>query len=201
MVIYAPVWDIAVSRYFFENGSFAGRGNLFLQLMDKGIPEFWVGVAVLIGIIWMYGRINNCRWLWGIDTKFMLMTTGTMAIGPFLIVNFIFKSFWGRARPFDIVEFGGDKLFSRPLEISNQCSWDCSFMSGHTAVSFWVLSLALLAPKKYRLAAVLAAIVAGCAAAWSRLYQGYHFLSDVVFAAFVTTLVVLAMYQKVMKKG
>lgn len=76
---------------------------------------------------------------------------GNHAGWTFLIVNGIFKTFWGRARPRDIDLFGGSKAFSLPLEISNQCAWDCSFMSGHTAVAFWLLAPALLAPKSFAL--------------------------------------------------
>ena len=42
-------------------------------------------------------------------------------IGCGLIANFYFKDNWGRARPINIQEFGGDKIYTKPFTISDQC--------------------------------------------------------------------------------
>jgi lipid A 4'-phosphatase len=106
------------------------------------------------------------------------------------------KRIGGRARPRDIDLFGGSKAFSLPLEISNQCAWDCSFMSGHTAVAFWLLAPALLAPKKFRSFAVAAALLFGMTTAVFRIGQGAHFFSDVAFSALVMSLLIVAVYRR-----
>lgn len=142
-------WDIYVSSLFYDGGHFLLEDNFLGNLIRRGIPELIVLSAAVIFAVWLYGKIS-CRVCGGIDNRVVLLTSGTMLVGPFLIVNGIFKTFWGRARPRDIDLFGGSKAFSLPLEISNQCAWDCSFMSGHTAVAFWLLAPALLAPKKFR---------------------------------------------------
>ena len=122
--------DLYVSSLFYDNGHFVLEKDILGNLIRKGIPELIVLSAVIIFVVWLYGKKKH-KVVWKIDNKIMLLTFGTMFLGPILIVNGIFKSFWGRARPQDILQFGGDKLFSLPFEISNQCSWDCSFMSGH----------------------------------------------------------------------
>lgn len=191
--------DIQISRYFFENGNFRWENNFFADLMDKGIPEVLVGIALLIFVVWLYGKLS-CKTCFGIDTKVMFLTSGTMFLGPILIVNGIFKSFWGRARPYDVIEFGGEKRFTPPLAISDQCQWDCSFMSGHTAVAFWTLSLALLAPRKYRSLAVSAVLIFGTAMAVIRIGQGAHFFSDVLFSGLINISIVLWVYNRLFEK-
>lgn len=191
--------DLSLSRRFYNDGQFVWQDNAVAKVMGKGIPEVLVGVAVVIFLLWLAGKISHKDYF-GINTKVMLLTSGTMFLGPILIINGIFKSFWGRARPRDVVQFGGDKLFTPPLEISDQCQWDCSFMSGHTAVAFWTLSLALLAPKKYRSLAISAVLVFGAAMAVVRIGQGAHFFSDVLFSALVNIALVLWMYKRLFEK-
>lgn len=193
VVAVSPMLDLAISRFFYRNGIFYLSEWGFFPYLRFGIPEFLVVVAAVIGLVWIYNKISGKDCL-HISTRVMLLTTGTMLLVPIGIVNGIFKTFWGRARPKDILEFGGDKLFSPPLVISNQCDWDCSFMSGHTAISFWVLSLALLTRHKYRPAAILAAVVFGVVSGIARIAQGNHFFSDVFFAAVVTSSIILWLY-------
>ena len=42
-------------------------------------------------------------------------------IGCGLIANFYFKDNWGRARPYQIEEFGGNLIYTPPLIKSDQC--------------------------------------------------------------------------------
>lgn len=191
--------DLSLSRRFYNDGQFVWQDNAVAKVMGKGIPEVLVGIAVVIFIIWLAGKSRHKDYL-GINTKVMLLTSGTMFLGPILIINGIFKSFWGRARPRDVVQFGGDKLFTPPLEISDQCQWDCSFMSGHTAVAFWTLSLALLAPRKYRSLAISVVLIFGTAMAVVRIGQGAHFFSDVLFSALVNIALVLWVYKRLFEK-
>lgn len=191
--------DLSLSRRFYNDGQFVWQDNAVAKVMGKGIPEVLVGIAVVIFLVWLTGKFRHKDYL-GINTKVMLLTSGTMFLGPILIVNGIFKSFWGRARPRDVVQFGGDKLFTPPLEISDQCQWDCSFMSGHTAVAFWTLSLALLAPRKYRSLAISVVLVFGTAMAVVRIGQGAHFFSDVLFSALVNIALVLWVYKRLFEK-
>ena len=49
-------------------------------------------------------------------------------VGSGLIANFFFKDNWGRARPVHIEEFGGEKLYTPPFVISDQCLKNCSWI-------------------------------------------------------------------------
>ena len=158
IVAVSPQLDLAVSAFFFRDNRFYLGDWGFFPFLRRGLPEIFIGIAAAFGLIWGWGLLRR-RWLWGINTNVMLVTTGSMLLGPILIVNGIFKTFWGRARPYQIIEFGGNKNFTSPMVISNQCDWDCSFMSGHTAVIFWSLALALLLPHRYRKRGISAVII------------------------------------------
>ena len=47
-----------------------------------------------------------------------------------------FKDTWGRARPINIQEFGGDKIYTQPFIKSDQCEKNCSWISGESSAAF-----------------------------------------------------------------
>ena len=224
VVAVSPSVDLTISSYFYKNGTFYLSDWGFFPFLRFGLPEIFIAIAAFFGLAWLYGFVRH-QWLWKINTKVMLFTTGSMLLGPILIVNGIFKSLWGRARPFQIIEFGGNKNFTSPLIISDQCDWDCSFMSGHiefggnknftspliisdqcdwdcsfmsghTAVIFWSLALAMLLPHHYRKWGITIVILLGIATGVARIAQGYHFFSDVFFSATITYALILWLHFK-----
>ena len=63
-------------------------------------------------------------------------------LGPGLVVNGILKEHWGRARPRDVTQFGGDRRFTPALVIADQCERNCSFSAGHPSAGFALAALA-----------------------------------------------------------
>ncbi len=194
LVAVSPMLDLGVSRWFFYDGHFYFQTGWLPFIFRKVIPGLLVLTGAAFFGLWFLGIIRR-KWVWGINTKIMLFVFGSqvLCVG---IINSFFKLIWGRARPYEVVEFGGNLQFSPPLVISNQCNWDCSFISGHTVISFWVLSLALLVSCCYRRAAVAAALIFGCLMGLMRIAQGFHFVSDVVFGAVITVSVILWLHYK-----
>lgn len=105
-----------------------------------------------------------------------------MLIGPGLFVNFGFKDHWGRARPGQLVQFGGEKYYTAPLQRSNECKKNCSFVSGHAAMGYSLIFLAAITES--RLIWLMGGVTAGLLIGLLRMLQGGHFLSDVLFAFF-----------------
>ncbi|MGE4281157.1 MAG: phosphatase PAP2 family protein, partial [Magnetospirillum sp.] len=126
-------------------------------------------------------------------TAYLLLS---LALGPGLIVNLLLKENWGRPRPSTIRDFGGDNYFVPPLVLSNQCDGNCSFSSGHGALGFWPVAVALLVPPPWRGAALAAALAFGVMVGFVRIAQGGHFFSDVVFSAVVVVGVNLWLYRR-----
>jgi lipid A 4'-phosphatase len=118
------------------------------------------------------------------------------ALIPGVVVNGLIKPFWGRARPYNIVDFGGALHFTSPFEIGGQCTKACSFVSGETSALFTCATLALLflVPKlAKKLQGPAVWVIFGLATFGSalRIAVGAHFLSDVVFSALLSSALVL----------
>jgi lipid A 4'-phosphatase len=102
-----------------------------------------------------------------------------LLLGPGLVVNQLFKENWGRARPHEVTQFGGSQRYTAPLEISDQCEGNCSFVSGHASGAFFILTLSwIFGYRRWFWFGLALGIVVGA----GRILQGGHFLSDVVFS-------------------
>lgn len=121
-------------------------------------------------------------------TRALLFLLGVLAVGPGLVVNGVFKEHWGRARPRDVVEFGGDRQYTPAFVISDQCERNCAFVSGHASIPFALAALAFVLRRRRRLL-LGAALTFGGLVGLARIAAGAHFLSDVVFSGVFVVLV------------
>ena len=105
-----------------------------------------------------------------------------------IIVNLGLKLLFARIRPFDAYDF---------LVPIGKLPTDFSFPSGHTANSFAVALAAVhMLPKKAGIPlVVLAALVA-----YSRLYLGVHYLSDVICGFLVALVISQAVWYFMVKR-
>lgn len=181
-----PGVDLAISGWFWsqDGGWFWGRVPL-LEFVRKGLPVVLVGVLLFLLMIWAAGKALKQRFL-GLTSWMLFYLYSSLIIGPGLLVNAVFKEHWGRARPSQITQFGGESLFTPPWMVTDQCVSNCSFMSGHGALGFWVIAFAFLAPPAWRGRAVLAALLFGAGVGAVRIIQGGHFFSDVIYAGGLT---------------
>ena len=110
-----------------------------------------------------------------------------LIIGTGIVVNSIFKNLWGRARPNDTIQFGGEEPFTIPWLNVDYCSTNCSFVSGD--VSFFTLSLALLiifnktSWNTFAYASILLISLL-------RIMEGDHFLSDTIMSFIITYVII-----------
>jgi lipid A 4'-phosphatase len=118
----------------------------------------------------------------------------SLALGPGLLVNGLLKEGWARPRPGMVTEFGGEHRFMPWWDPRGGCDSNCSFVSGETSSAVWMTAPALLAPPSWRYVALGAAGLYGIAFAFIRLLAGGHFLSDVIFAAIFTALVIWSVH-------
>lgn len=194
--IAVPGIDLAVSRLFFHDGAGfpASLDPALIGLRSVGTWIFFggcvVAVAALLGPLLLSGRRI------GLSPRAGLFLTASLILGPGLIVNVLFKDLWGRARPIEILEFGGIQPFSPPWAIVHHCRLNCSFMSGEASSAMWLLGFAMIAPLALRRWAVLVGLVLTALLSLNRIAFGGHFLSDVVLA-WLTTLIVLLVVHRV----
>lgn len=189
-----PALDLRLSAPFFQDGRFIGRQagivqTLRTQFWNLSLVMAWTALgAVLAGYFlrWRVLGVALRDWniiLWG------------FLLGPGLVVNAILKTFSGRARPQDVLEFGGEKLYTPIGQIADQCAQNCSFVSGEvsgttaTCIALGMILSAYRLPLVLRIAvwALLAAIFGFVV--WQRVASGGHFVSDSLLAALITALI------------
>jgi lipid A 4'-phosphatase len=108
---------------------------------------------------------------------------------------------WGRARPNDILQFGGRENFTPWFELSNACNTNCSFVSGDASVGFSLIALFLITRKKIFF---WSSLIFGLLIGLIRIMEGGHFFSDVVVSGLVVYLlsyIQFYFYQKNYKKN
>ena len=153
-------------------------------LYDFGtLPALGVGLSALAAVIASAFKLSLARW-----RRHFLFLFFALAIGPGLLVNVIFKDHWGRPRPRQIEQFGGQWRYQDALEkgVSGRGK---SFPCGHSSMGYYFVAFYFLARRRHRLLAVLSlgsAALYGSLLGVARMAAGAHFLSDVLWSAFFT---------------
>src|SRR3569833_2387959 len=124
----------------------------------------------------------------------VIFLVATMLIGPGIVTNVVLKDYWGRPRPIDVTQFGGQQHFVPWWDPRGDCPNNCSFVSGDVATAAWSFAPAALAPPQYRAVAYGAALALTAFMAVVRIMFGGHFPSDTIFAGVFTFLIVWLAY-------
>jgi lipid A 4'-phosphatase len=117
-------------------------------------------------------------------------------IGAGLLTNMIFKEYWGHPRPDNITQFGGELEYLPPLAKGPAGNGE-SFPSGHVSISFSFIAFWFLLRRDWPRAAALCLIAVLSLTALEgigRIVRGRHFLSDVLWGAYIPYAVCLALY-------
>ena len=110
------------------------------------------------------------------------------------IIVELLKQIFARPRPRDVIIFGGDFPFAPLLTIGEQ---GLSFPSSHAKSGFILVVLFVIFYFKHFKLAIswfIISLVLGIALSITRLAQGGHFLSDVLFGGLVSYFTVLLLY-------
>ncbi len=157
-------------------------GNLFPwhQLYRwAAVPAVLIAAAALLALL---AGFFADRWTdWRKPALFILLF---IAIGPGLTVNFLLKEQIGRARPREIVEFGGSHQFTQFWQTGN-AGGNSSFPSGHAAIAFFTIApwFALRGRcKKTAATFLMVGLTFGVLVGIARILQGGHFASDILWA-------------------
>ena len=185
---FTPRLDVMISGFFYnaDTGFFA-RNRFFDAIYHYGLYPAWVvSLTALVGIFASI-LIKSLR-KYRKDMVFLVLA---LAVGSGLIANVIFKDHWGRPRPVQVVEFGGDHEF-RPYYSPNltfAVSPTKSFPSGHSTMGFYFFVLCFLGKRHKKhylyLAGIVAVSIIGGMLGVTRIAQGGHFFSDVIAAAMI----------------
>jgi lipid A 4'-phosphatase len=169
----------------------------FLRAINQWLSAI-IPVTLIILVIVKIARPDRPSIVPPAKTLFIL---ATQALGPGIVVNLILKGNWGRPRPNDVALFGqGDLPFVPPWYVTNYCPGNCSFVSGEGSSAIWLLSLAVLVPKQWRMTAIKGIVAFAVAASLNRIAFGGHYLSDVLIAWGLTLLIMAVVYRYVIER-
>jgi lipid A 4'-phosphatase len=190
-----PRLDIDLARPFFDPaaGGFWASVNPVLNSL-RDLSRLIVSLLVAPAILAIVVKLVLPRRPLLIPGRAALLMVITLALGPGLVTNVLLKSHWGRPRPIDIVEFGGDQHFVAWWDPRGDCPDNCSFVAGEPSGAFWTLAPAALVPPAWRALATAAALAFGAGIGFVRLAGGGHFFTDVVFSGIFTFLVIWLMH-------
>ncbi len=190
-----PGIDPWFSGLFYKPGSgfVVGQLQAFIAFRNllrdvTAIIPITLVVLLLIKLAWPMRKtlLRPC------DITYIL---ATLAVGPGIVTNLIFKNNWGRPRPYRVTDFGGDLPFVGAWKITHYCATNCSFVSGEASSAMWLLTLVVLVPERWRPDAVKALAVLAVLLSLNRVAFGGHFLSDIVLAWWITLLVMAVLYR------
>lgn len=196
-----PEIDLLAARAFHvpETG-FVGRRLGWVGVLRQAFVVLYFGTIALslagLALTWRGQR----AWL-RLSRPHWLFLAACLAAGPGLVANQVFKNQWGRARPTQIVEFGGTKAFTPPLVIAGQCPRNCSFVSGEAASTYATFYAGAALVPQWSVALVVIGTLGGLLTGLLRMSQGAHFLSDVIFAGVFMALTVLSMRWLMLQRG
>lgn len=193
-----PQIDLGVVRLFVDDDSrFWLADDPLLLFFNELIDVLGLGL-VLIALAGLCHTRARRRPLAGLSSRAYGFLLAAVAIGPGLVANVVFKNEWGRARPRQLLEFGGSADFTPALIVADQCATNCSFVAGDASLAFTTLTLALLAPPRRRAGWIALAVLFGVFIGAVRVVQGAHFPSDVVFAGLFVALTVIVLKAMIM---
>lgn len=185
--------DLRLSSLFCIGGKWP-VGDLWpwhaLYTLDR-IPALIVGLGGLVAVL--SGLLYQKRRSWIRPGLFLVIL---LALGPGLVVNTIFKDYWGRPRPREIVQFGGKKEFLDPWQ-KGVAHAGRSFPSGHSSAAFYLTApFFVYRRKNARIARMWLAggLGFGLVMSVARIAQGGHFLSDTLWAWGMIHLIAVALY-------
>ncbi len=192
--------DLSIARLFFDPVAhrFPAASNPTVTLLrERG----FVAIVTCAGFVAaaLVTRFLPQRRL-NVPARAAIFLVTTLALGPGLLVNVVFKDHWHRPRPVQVTEFGGNKSYVDWWNPGGTCDRNCSFASGEASSAAWMFGPAMLAPPPWRPAALAAAAIFTAAVSLSRMAVGAHFFTDVLFGALISILVVWAMHALIMRR-
>jgi membrane-associated PAP2 superfamily phosphatase len=194
--------DIRFSALFHDalnpDGPWPQAGDPLWTVLYEIDTHLTIALAIAAGALMVAGALSGGNRRKAVYGLFIILS---VALGAGLIVNSILKEHWGHPRPAEIVEFGGGGRYAPPWAKRPSGEGE-SFPSGHAAIafSFLVFYFILRIPRP-GLARVCfwGAVLMGCLMGLGRVAQGRHFLSDVLWAAYIPYLSCMLFYYVVLK--
>ena len=193
-----PRLDLGASAAFFVDGTgFPLERSRAVQIVRDAVWDLSVLLTILSGLMMLIRAIM--RPIQRISYRVWSFFFLAFLLGPGLLVNGILKEHWGRARPRNVEQFGGEAAFTPVLQISDECARNCSFVSGEAAgaVTLALVVALVVLPNLQTVTRRTAGVVLwglAIAVSLSRVGFGGHFLSDVIMGGLLVSVLTLLLF-------
>jgi len=202
-VFWFSGWDLTVARFFYDPAM--GAKHWYLENFPLWKAVFYDGVPYLAGAV-LIGSIviiiaSTVLHRWQRLRLYAAYVLLVFLLGPGLLVNSLFKDHWGRARPVQVMELGGTEPYTPPLYYVADGKGR-SFPSGHSSVGFAFIAFWFLWRKRkpqWASVALVLTLLSGCTIGLTRMAAGGHFLSDVMWSAWLPLFAAWLLYYPVMR--
>jgi len=156
--------------------------QFFVGLRNLQLDSFFIGVSFLSNILIIFFILTSL-FLWNENKRrwiFPLWLSGFFAI----VISFIMKSLIARPRPY---QEGSVQVLGIALKFIEESHsvWNFSFPSFHAMLVFASLPILIKEFKKIR----YVWFVFACLVAFSRMYFGVHYMSDILAGALIGYLI------------
>jgi lipid A 4'-phosphatase len=173
--------DLAAAGFDSKVHMFDVNAQIWVQ-HTREAARVLIALLVLPAFLAIIGKLIWPRRRMLIEARAALFLIATLALGPGVLTNLVLKDHWGRPRPIDVRQFGGEYRFMPWWDPRGACPNNCSFVAGEPSGAFWTLAPAALAGPELQPIAYGAALAFGAGLGALRIAAGAHFFSDVVFA-------------------
>lgn len=197
--IVFPEIDINVSRYFFKSGSFVLSKNhelLAARNFHRISQLYFLLLMLVLIVVYTFWR----RPLSSISPHKVIFIVLNFLLGSGVLVQ-VLKILIGRARPRDLMMFGGVSDFTPAWQFAGICHRNCSFPSGEASAAAAMLPLILLVPRALRGVVVMILVPGLAFVSINRVFMGAHFLSDVVISWTLNIGLMLWLWPKVYRNA
>lgn len=179
--------DMRLSAYYYRPGSVGGSWPVGQRLpwsaLHRAAPCLALVLGVLGIVLLVIGRLNQRRSDWRALGLLILLT---LLLGPALVVNVVSKDYWRRPRPHRTAGLGGRYEYVPPLVAGpHGRSFPCGDASVGFACGAFYYALRRGRPMAARLC-LAGSFAVGLIIGVARVASGAHFLSDVLWAGFLT---------------
>lgn len=182
LLIWLTDGDRSLAALFYTpSDGWSGNDSMVCSLVYALAP--WPAICLVVGALAvLFGSLKKTALRnFRKHSVFILLL---LIIGPGLVVNVWLKDNHGRARPREVIEFGGKNEFKQFWEGGNTGK-NSSFPSGHASIAFSLFVPWFILRDRHKILArniLIAGATWGTVVGFVRIAQGGHFFSDVVWA-------------------
>ncbi len=162
-------------------GNWLGNNSRWFDFIYKygTLPALIVSITGLVVYVAGFFTHNLAQW-----RRSGLFVALVMLLGPGLLVNALFKEYWGRPRPNQLAIYGGQYAYEAPLTMDPDSPGE-AFPSGHASMGFYFFALYFIfrgRKKNLTAWAFILTLLYGFGMGLVRMVQGGHFFSDILWS-------------------